>query len=269
MIVSESSPPSEQESAASKPVPIRARYRVRFAKAGLLRWISHRDLARLWERLVRRAALNLSMSEGFHPKPRIGFPSALALGVIGLDEVVELELAEELSPQVLINRLRDDQQPGLTIKEVQRLPEGFGKAQLRHSEYLITPGEPVDWDPVRQAIESLLARSSVSIQRKNKTLTVDVATQIPRLAVREPGLELHLAAAESASLRPGDVMSLLNLADWVERGATIIRTRVHLHREFESDDPKLVAKAPCGVDLASELPDFDPPAVIRSREIET
>ena len=42
------------------------------------------------------AALKLSMTEGFHPKPRIGFPSALALGVEGLDEVVEIELAEEL-----------------------------------------------------------------------------------------------------------------------------------------------------------------------------
>ena len=60
--------------------PIRDRYRIRFGKTGLLRWIGHHDLQRLWERLLRRADLRLSMSQGFHPKPRINFPSALALG---------------------------------------------------------------------------------------------------------------------------------------------------------------------------------------------
>ncbi len=102
--------------------PIRIRYRMRFAKTGLLRWISHRDLARLWERLLRRAELRLSMTEGFHPKPRVAFPSALALGVESLDEVVEIELAEAWDAGDLLSRLRDDKQPGLTIKSVTQLP---------------------------------------------------------------------------------------------------------------------------------------------------
>ena len=74
------------------------------------------------------------MTEGFHPKPRIGFPSALALGVEGLDEVVEIELAEELTPDELLERLHQDDQPGLTINSVARLPDGFGKAQLLRSD---------------------------------------------------------------------------------------------------------------------------------------
>ncbi len=109
---------------------LRIRYRIRFAKVDLLRWISHRDLARLWERLLRRAGLKLSMTEGFHPKPRVAFPSALALGVESLDEVVEIELAEDLSVSELLQRLCDDQQPGLLIHSVHRLPEGFGKADF-------------------------------------------------------------------------------------------------------------------------------------------
>ena len=95
---------------------VRIRYRIRFGKTDLLRWISHRDLARLWERLLRRAQLVLSMTEGFHPKPRVGFPSALALGVESLDEVVEIDLAEEISAKALLVRLEADRQPGLHIK---------------------------------------------------------------------------------------------------------------------------------------------------------
>ncbi len=60
-----------------------------------MRLIGHRDLARAIERTFRRAGLRLGMSQGFHPKPRMSFPSALAVGIAGVDEVMEVEWAEE------------------------------------------------------------------------------------------------------------------------------------------------------------------------------
>ena len=254
MTVTESTTPREQEATASPPVPLRVRYRIRFAKTDLLRWISHRDLARLWERVVRRAALNLSMSEGFHPKPRIGFPSALALGVIGLDEVVELELAEELTPQQLLRRLQQDEQPGLIINSVQQLPDACGKAQLKHSDYVITIVAGADLDRIRQAIETLLGQDSVSFTRKDKTHCVDVAMQILSLQIGDGELHLQLAASDSASLRPTDVLHLLGLDDWVEQGATIIRKGVSLHSEFDSEDPRFTAVADPVIPDESVLP---------------
>ncbi|MCG8651416.1 MAG: TIGR03936 family radical SAM-associated protein, partial [Pirellulales bacterium] len=240
--VTETTNPSDQPAAAPTG-PLRVRYRIRFSKTGLLRWISHRDLARLWERLVRRASLKLSMTEGFHPKPRIAFPSALALGVEGLAEVVELELAEELSPGELLRRLQSDHQPGLAIVRVSRLPDGFGKAQLSQSDYQITLVESADRQAVEQAIDRLMSQAAVSVQRKGKTLTVEVASQIPQISLAEDHLCLTLAASDGASLRPGDVLDLLGLADWIEQGATITRTNVSLHREFQSADPRWVAAA--------------------------
>jgi radical SAM-linked protein len=229
---------------------LRIRYRIRFAKTDLLRWISHRDLARLWERLLRRADLRLSMTEGFHPKPRIGFPSALALGVEGLDEVVEIELAEALTPADLLGRLQSDNQPGLSISSVCRLPERFGKAQLSRSDYVITLPEPKDPrkpnDPreIGRAIDALMAGKTLSVQRKNKTLTVDVATQIPSLELRDDGIHLSLAASQTASLRPTDVLDLLGLGDWIENGSLITRVRVALECELETNDPAVVAAWP-------------------------
>lgn len=217
--------------------PLRIRYRVRFAKTDLLRWISHRDLARLWERLIRRAALKPSMTEGFHPKPRIGFPSALALGVESLDEVVEIELAEELTPAEMLQRLQLDDQPGLTIKSVSRLPEKFGKAQLLRSDYVITVIETADSQAITAAIDLLKSQQTVSVERKKKTMTVKVADQILNLEVRNQQLHLSLSASESASLRPADVLDLLGFSDWIEKGSLITRVRVALQREFQSDDP--------------------------------
>ncbi len=228
---------------ATAPV-LRIRYRVRFGKTDLLRWISHRDLARLWERLLRRAGLVLSMTEGFHPKPRVGFPSALALGVESLDEVVEIDLAEELSARALLERLEADQQPGLNIKSVTRLPEGMSKAQLNSSDYTFSVVEGVEASEISAAIEKLLSSESVSVERKKKTLTVNVAEQITTLELNGDVINLRLAASQAASLRPGDVLDLLGFGDWVELGTLIRRISVELKQEPDGCDPSYVAVSP-------------------------
>ncbi|QDT13361.1 hypothetical protein K239x_53790 [Planctomycetes bacterium K23_9] len=182
------------------------------------------------------------MTEGFHPKPRVGFPSALALGVNGLDEVVELELAERMPVAELFQRLCDDNQPGLAIKSVMLLPEGFGKAQLSRADYIITVPDTVDVDAAQLAIKQLKAKDSVSFERKNKTVTVDTS-QIPKIEIHGDELRLSLAASQSASLRPGDVLDLIDASDWIEKGSVISRTRVVLQKEFESSDPAIIATA--------------------------
>jgi len=217
--------------------PVRIRYRIRFAKTGLLRWISHRDLASLWERLLRRAQLKLSMTEGFHPKPRVSFPSALALGVESQDEVVEIELAEPWDAGKLRQKLRDDNQPGLTIKSVDQLPPQFGKAQLLRSDYTIKIVDGFDTATIKAAIETLRAKATVEIQRKNKPVTIDVAAQIESIEICDEDLQLTLAASEKATLRPSDVLDLLGFDDWIERGSLITRVKVHLQKEYDSSNP--------------------------------
>src|SRR5262245_60785641 len=101
--------------------PIRQRVRVRFTKQDDLRWISHRDLMRVWERLFRRAGVALSMTEGFHPKPRINFPSALAVGIAGLDELVEIDLAEEMTAEALRAAIEPELAPGMFLGGIEIL----------------------------------------------------------------------------------------------------------------------------------------------------
>ncbi len=77
------------------------RTRIRFAKQGDLRFASHRDLLRVMERLFRRADVAVRQSEGFHPKPRFMFPSALGLGITGSDEVFDVDLDRSWPPREL------------------------------------------------------------------------------------------------------------------------------------------------------------------------
>ena len=234
--------------AAEVQAAIRLRYRVRFAKTGLLRWTSHRDLASLWERLVRRAQLKLSMTEGFHPKPRIGFPSALALGISGQNEVVELDLAERLSAPELLQRLSQDDQPGLEIKSVQLMHEGSGKAKLLRTDYSISLPDPdlgaaaIDRDAVQASISEFLNQDSVTVQRKKKPLTVRVADNILDLRFDDQIL-LTLAASDAATLKPTDVLDLIGCTDWISHGSHITRTEVVLKHEFETADTEFLAIA--------------------------
>ena len=93
------------------------RLRLRFAKRGDLRLVSHHDLMRCLERTIRRADLPMAQSQGFNPRPKVSFPSALALGIEGRREVLELELAEPLGPEEVLRRLAEATPPGLDFFE--------------------------------------------------------------------------------------------------------------------------------------------------------
>jgi hypothetical protein len=69
-----------------------ARYRLKFAKVGRAAFLGHLDLARLWGRTFRRAELELALSRGFSPKPRLAFGPALGLGVPSLGELMDVDL---------------------------------------------------------------------------------------------------------------------------------------------------------------------------------
>lgn len=211
----------------------RARYRIRFSKTGPLRWISHRDLIRLWERLLRRVDLNLSMSEGFHPKPRMSFPSALALGTESTDEVVEFELTENLSIGELAQRLRDDLQPGLKILKVTAIPDGSRKAQLKSTTYNL-PIPESQIEALQTRIAAFLQTDTLEIVRKGKRLTFSVGAEIPHIAVENGQLVFQMTPGPQASLRPTDVIETLNLNHVTEDGQYLTRTRVELDDELES-----------------------------------
>ena len=77
---------------SSPPRGARDKVRLRFRKDGSLRWLSHHDLLRTFERMLRRSALPFRSTQGFHPHPRLVFALSLPLGVVGVEEVAELEL---------------------------------------------------------------------------------------------------------------------------------------------------------------------------------
>src|SRR4051794_11432333 len=104
--------------------------RVRFRKGGPLRLLSHHDLMRAFERMLRRADLPVRTTQGFNPKPRLVFALSLPLGVVGRAEVLELELYRPLPPEEVHDRLARQAPPGLEILATRRIDPRAG-AQVR------------------------------------------------------------------------------------------------------------------------------------------
>src|SRR6185295_4770223 len=96
--------------------------RIRFTKTGTLRLLSHHDLMRCTERMLRRADLPFKSTAGFHPGPRVVFALSLPLGAEGLDEVVEIEFTRELEVEDVLARLNAQAPEGLQLLRVAVVP---------------------------------------------------------------------------------------------------------------------------------------------------
>ena len=118
------------------PPSTRDKVRLRFRKDGALRLLSHHDLMRCFERMLRRAALPVRQSQGFHPKPRLIFALSLPLGVIGCEEVAELELDEILPLEEVRDRLVRQAPLGMEILSLRRIDFKAG-AQIHSLTYRI------------------------------------------------------------------------------------------------------------------------------------
>jgi radical SAM-linked protein len=179
------------------------------------------------ERLFRRAGLRLGMSEGFHPKPRMSFPLALALGMEGLDEVVELELAEPCVADDLLGRLRTHTVPGLGFCSVETLPNGAKKAQPKSVTYQMVVPEQFAGDAARGSIR-LCAMSTCPVQRPKKHTVVDVRRSLETLEFKDGVLEMRLALHRESCAGPREVLAALGLDGLEQAGVHLTRTRVEL-----------------------------------------
>ena len=94
------------------------RLRLRYAKRGRLRFASHRDFQRAFERALRRAGVPMAYSAGFSPHPKISYANAAPTGTASEAEYLEIGLAEERDPAELRQRIDEALPPGLDIIEV-------------------------------------------------------------------------------------------------------------------------------------------------------
>ncbi len=115
-----------------------SKYILTFEKSGYIRYTSHLDMVRLFQRAIRRSGIILAYSQGFNPHPKMSFALPLSLGYTGKKELLEIETREEYSLHDLKNRLNEVLPGGIQIVDAEIFSAGKTAASSVHSaEYLI------------------------------------------------------------------------------------------------------------------------------------
>ena len=206
-----------------------AKVRIRFRKSGDLRLVSHHDLMRCFERMLRRAELPFHCSEGFHPKPRLVFALSLGLGIVGCEEVVEIELDQELPAGEVHDRLAGQAPPGLEILTVSAIPPRL-TAQVRRVTYRIAI--PEDCAALgAEKTTALLASAEVWVERARQGKRLDIRPYLAGFRWPKGALEMDLWVTPTGTARPDEVLALAGLPDLLASGAVLERIRLEIHDE--------------------------------------
>jgi radical SAM-linked protein len=189
---------------------------------------------RCFERMLRRAGLPFHATEGFNPKPRLIFALSLSLGIVGADEVVELELDEELPVEDIHAQLSRQAPDGLTIRSVRRIAPNAG-AQVRRVCYRIAL-TPSYHEHLAARIEALLSAEHCWVDRtRPQPRRVDARPYVRGIQVYADALELDVWVTPNGTARPDELLAVLGLDDELRRGAVLERTLMELHDECVAD----------------------------------
>jgi radical SAM-linked protein len=204
-------------------------YRILFAKTAAMRYTSHLDLQRTWERTFRRADLPLAYSRGFKPRPRINIGSALPLGFTSQAELVDVWFENHCDPEEVKARLTQVQPPGLKTHTVDIIAdrEPSLQRQITSSQYRVRLDAPPPKSVLQNLIDQLLEQRELRRERRGKSY--DLRPLIESLVLTSqkstPVLSMQLAAREGKTGRPEEVLLAMGLDP---THALIHRTRLIL-----------------------------------------
>lgn len=204
--------------------PVVQRIRIRYAKRGPLRFTSHRDFARSFERAVRRAGVPVAFSQGFTPHPKISYASAAPTGAASEAEYLEIGLQTPMEPDAARIALDAALSPGLDVLDAVVAGPGSLADRIDGSHWRIEfPGLAAD--VLRTAVSAFRAAPQVLVERLTKQgrRSFDARGAVHRIEVLEPALApsgvvgvpcaiLDLVVRQvTPSVRPDDILSGLRV----------------------------------------------------------
>jgi len=216
------------------------RIRITFAKQGPLRYTSHLDLHKLWERAARRAELPLAYSQGFHPQPKMNMAAALPLGFSSRCERIDMRLEHEIPLEGLREKLQGTLPEGIRVANVESVDERAPalQTQVVSAEYEVRLTEPIDASELKRRIDSVMESESLIRERRGRTY--DLRPLIESLTANPSPLHpspegrgekvrvfMRLSAREGATGRPEEVLDMLGIAfeeTRIERTRLIFRS---------------------------------------------
>lgn len=191
------------------------RLRIGFSRQGAVKYLSHLELMRMWERVLRRAGWQLSYSHGFNPHPKLSFAAALPVGVAAEADLLEVQLDEPRALSEAAAELSRQLPEGVEVRSVAEIPAESPAIQrsLVAAEYRARCPRGATGELPQMQAERILAADSLVRERakEGKAKQYDLRPMVRSLAV-EPDAEgrpvvwMELRTDAQGAGRPDEVL---------------------------------------------------------------
>jgi len=212
------------------------RLRIRFCRGQEVKFISHLDTLRLWQRALHRAEIPLAYSEGFSPHPRISLAAPLPTGITSEVELMDILCTKRVSPHYFITAVSQQLPPGIEILQVYQaaLTLPSLQSQVRHAEYRVEVETEKGKKDIEAAIAELLSTEHLpwQQQRDTKIRNYDLRALIDDLWLTDwrsgyCTVGMRLRCDNSGSGRPEQVATALGFTRYpqlIHRTKLILKT---------------------------------------------
>ena len=229
------------------------RLRIRYSKKGKVRFISHRDVARIWERALRRVGVSVAYSQGFSPRPKLSFGLALLTGHESEAEFLDLELSDEdgdwtaVRGEDLAARLTVALPVGLDVVAVAPVEKGDSLQQAVTSCTWAIEVDDVDREYMDAWVVDVLSREEIVVERerKGKPVVEDLRPHVLALDVTgttETGIRLSAdLGTQPRALRPTE---LLAAVDPPLTARSVCRMNQWMSQEDDREEPLMAPTVP-------------------------
>ena len=211
------------------------RIRIRFSRGEGLKFISHLDIMRLWQRALHRAGIPLAYTEGFSPHPRISLAAPLAVGITSQSELMDVFCSKWVSPHTFTAAVSQQLPPDIAILQVNMVAPTLPslQSQVSQAEYEVELETDQDQAEVKAALEKLLSLEQLPWhhQRDTGTRNYDLRALINDLWLVELGrgrgtIGMRLRCDSGGSGRPEQVAAALGFGQpsAIRRTKLILKT---------------------------------------------
>lgn len=213
--------------------------RVKFVRGEEVKYISHLDLMKAFERALRRSGLPIAYSQGFNPHPQMVFGLPLPVGVASEAEYADFDLSEPVDAVEFADRLNRQMPKGLKIMDARvKLSRANIMASISAATYeidVISPDKCGNHD-ISEAVERLMKEEAVYVMKEGKKAAkdIDIRPMIYTLGIAErgsggdaAGIHALLSAGSKANLKPELLISAIN-----ERLGTSLKISKILRKEL-------------------------------------
>lgn len=200
--------------------PMQQRLRFIFGKSGTLKYTSSLDVAKIWERVLRRADLPILYTQGFNTRPRIQLAMPLPLGITSECEILDVALREpiDLDEEQLKKQLLSVSPKGLDIHQIEEIDIRASTMQslILSAEYRIRFEDGIDRESLQENIDHILGQDKIIIEkiRKRKRSVMDLRPLIIDLRINETNdLIAHLSVGDRGNMRPDQLLEQMGFGD--------------------------------------------------------